>query len=87
MTTDVVSKYITFRGPFADGTWIVLNNRSNMRMAGIYWYPGWRQYVFTTSAEFDWNHECLTEVSAFLRKLLAEGSKSNARRQPDSRAD
>ncbi len=39
----------------------------------IAWHGAWRQYVFTPTVEgSDWSHECLADLSTFIKSLMEE---------------
>lgn len=41
---------------------------SNLGM--VAWYGGWRQYVFYPQDGVMWSHDCLTELAAYMKKLM-----------------
>jgi hypothetical protein len=45
-------------------------------LGNIAWHRTWRQYVFTpTKEEAIWSHECLADLSAFIKNLMKEREK------------
>jgi len=47
--------------------------RSSLETLGrIYWYFGWRQYVFEPEGETVWSRGCLKEVMGFIGNLMTE---------------
>lgn len=50
-----------------------VRNQVNGSHAGmIYWYGGFRKYVFEPSSESFFDANCLREISAFLDELMNE---------------
>ena len=45
---------------------------SGARLAVIKWYWPWRQYVLTPESDTIWNRDCLEDVNAHMKALLAE---------------
>ncbi len=39
-------------------------------IGNIYWFGGWRQYVFEAEPAIIWNRDCLTEIIAFIEFLM-----------------
>jgi len=36
----------------------------------VRWHTGWRQYVFEPNPECVWSHDCLAELSVFVKSLM-----------------
>ena len=45
---------------------------SGARLAVIKWYGPWRQYVLEPESDTIWNRDCLEDVNAQMKALLAE---------------
>lgn len=50
----------------------VRNQVANHHIGVIYWYGGFRKYVFEPSSEIIFDANCLREISAFLDDLMME---------------
>jgi hypothetical protein len=64
-------KYIEFQEvmPHPNGIWVIRNKRSGDILGRVEWYARWRLYVAIFSDSTVWSHDCLADVSAFMRSL------------------
>lgn len=64
-----MSKYIEFDEvmPAPGGVWVIRNKKTDSIIGYIEWYDRWRQYVTKFNNDSVWSHECLTDISKFLR--------------------
>lgn len=73
-----MSKYLEFEEiPFKGKTkrFEILSKQSKYVLGRIYWYPQWRQYIFSSSYETIWNKDCLNDINIFLQKLMNDKKK------------
>jgi hypothetical protein len=57
----------------------VRNQVANSHIGVIYWYGGFRKYVFEPAGETIFDANCLQEVSTFLKGLMEEWKKNKFR--------
>lgn len=50
----------------------VLSRRHGDKLGTIRWYGSWRQYAFYPEPGTIWNPDCLDEIKAQIRTLMAE---------------
>lgn len=64
-------KFVIIRELPKTKVWNVINKRTGVTLAGIAWYPAWRQYVLYTSPEIEavFNAGCLVDIQDFLKQL------------------
>ena len=70
--------------PTRDGrcteVFVLRNNRSNMILGSISWYPRWRQFCFDTDSDTVWSVDCLADVQECLR--IAKERWEKKRKEP-----
>lgn len=49
--------------------WFVRSKRTRGALGHIVWYPAWRQWVFEAAPNTVWSHDCLADVSEFMRSM------------------
>jgi len=70
----MTSRYLTFKElPSSGKTAIYLVNSTShgFTLGRISWFGRWRQYTFFPEPETVFNRECLNDISAFIRDLMA----------------
>lgn len=75
-TTERIGTYLRARRlPPIDGRstwrWEILSNRGDL-LGMVRWFASWRQYTFDPAPETTFNHACLTDLAAFLRRVCNE---------------
>ena len=51
-------------------TFAVYSIHDDTLLGEIMWYAQWRQYVLEPSRRTVWSHDCLREVSIFIKELM-----------------
>jgi len=51
---------------------MVFNKTSNDLLGYVKWYAPWRQYCFLVKGDLVFNSECLTDITTFIKDLMAE---------------
>ncbi len=49
-----------------------VNNNDNIQIGTIYWYSGWRRYIFESFPEIMIDQACLDEMSRFIGDLMKQ---------------
>jgi cell wall-associated NlpC family hydrolase len=54
--------------------WNVVSSASNALLGTIYWWPGWRQYVFEPNgaARIIFEEDCLRDIAAFVEQATKD---------------
>lgn len=50
----------------------VFSKKRGYFLGKIYWYEGWKQYIFNVAFESAWRGECLKDIQEFLQELNEE---------------
>ena len=50
-------------------SWAVVNKSGGYHLGVILWYSGWRQYVFRSNENMEYNNSCLETITKFLTRL------------------
>lgn len=81
------SKYLTFEKYTIPGRktslYDVINKNTSERLGAIYFYPGWRKFVFEPLPEIIFDSNCLTDIITFMKEAQEawmEGLKSETKR-------
>ncbi len=74
MTHEKKYKYITIKqvaNELFEGipVYRIFNNKSNDQLGIISYYKPWKQYVFSSTEECDFNISCLKDVIDFMEEL------------------
>jgi hypothetical protein len=75
MIIDVGNQYIHFQLDIDTGKtqrWDVVNKKSGISIACIYWYGAWRQYIISPIEGSYFNCGCLDSINAFIKRLNTE---------------
>lgn len=49
-------------------TWKIVSNKNNVTLGTIYWYNGWRQYVFSPEPQTIYSLGCMEDIIKFIDK-------------------
>lgn len=50
----------------------VVSKGERVILGHIYWYSRWRQYCFFPQSDCVWSHDCLQDLSIFIKELMDE---------------
>jgi hypothetical protein len=53
----------------------VISSFDNTCLGTISWYPRWRQYVFNPNENCVWSHDCLSDLSEYIKDLMNDRKK------------
>ena len=75
-----VYRFIKFAcHPDIPDVWVCYSKSQNVPLGGCEWYAPWKQFVFSADMSSLFSHDCLNDISDFLRQLNAakkqEGKK------------
>jgi len=56
-----------------DGLWTCRNNRTDGDLGYVTWDREWKQYVFWPEGGIAFSHDCLTNISTFLKERNVDG--------------
>jgi len=51
-------------------TYVVVSAHNNDQLGYVSWSGMWRQYVFHPDRDCIWSHDCLSELSQFIKDLM-----------------
>lgn len=54
------------------GYWYVNNKVTKTRVGSIYWYGGFRKYIFHPTNDFIFDADCLRDITSYLTALMLE---------------
>jgi len=69
-----ISKFLNYTELPSNGATIVVGvgNNSGDKLGYIKWRVGWRRYVFLPMEETVFDAACLTDITEFINKLMAD---------------
>lgn len=81
-----MSKWLEFKKNVRDkgnktDTWVVFNKVTEKAIGGIFWYGGFRKYVFQSNPGIIMDAGCMGDISEFLREAMDEYKDGKAVRK------
>jgi len=57
--------------------YLILNNRTGVRLGEIEWYPNWRQFAMTPVFNSIWSAGCLADIQDAIAKISEAHKKES----------